>query len=137
MADRSQLRHSEVATILIALVYPALLYGVLRWLAKDVLTGRIVVHCLISLSFFMLILENQTGVLYLLYPTACFACASILSALKIKNRRKIRVTRGADPVSHDEELSQRRITERQVARKYKSKRENTKWYKHGFGGKLK
>lgn len=130
IADGLELRYAEIAVFFITLAYPALLFLALRWFAKELLPHGIVICCLISLCAFLLLLENQTGVLYLLYPTACFFVAVIVSAFKSEKLRKVRVTRGADPIYEDEEQALARDAKRQILRKHKSKRENVKWYTH-------
>ncbi|MFH2000828.1 MAG: hypothetical protein ABIK28_14200, partial [Planctomycetota bacterium] len=130
LMNRLMMGQTLFSMILLTLFYPALLYGLLRWLARDVLTGSICIYCLLSLLLFTCILPDQTGVICILFPAACFGTAYILSALKHEEHRKIAVSRGEDPRVIDEELETYRRTDRQIERKFRSKRENSRWYRH-------
>jgi hypothetical protein len=121
-------RISQYAIYLVALIYPAALYGAVSFVTGRARPGLLFLGSLYSLILFWILMPGAQGVAMLTFPTACFGVGYLLSKVKNKPRQKRSVTVSADPRSLDEEIEKELQMKRQVERKYRSKRQNVRWY---------
>lgn len=123
-------RITQYAIYLVTLLYPAVLYGGVTFVTGRARPGLLFLGSLYSLVLLWILLPGAQGIALLLFPTACFGVGYLFTKVRNKPRKKLIVTTGVDPRNLDEEIDTQQQMKRQVERKYRSKRENARWYAH-------
>lgn len=121
---------TRLAMALVTLVYPAALCGIVTLLAWEMNALRTFFSCALSSVVLGVFLFSTHPVFLLAFPVACFGYGFLFTLRKEKEWPKVAAETGKKPLVLDPELEIRRKTEKQIERKYRSKRENVRWYRH-------
>jgi hypothetical protein len=122
---------TRYAAYLLVLIYPAVLYVVLAFpIRVGMKAGSIFVASLLSILILSIFFPSNTVLGVLWFPTVCFGLGILISLIKEHRRHRIQIMSGADPRELEPELEDQREIKRRIERKFRSKRENIRWYRH-------
>jgi len=129
---------SKYGSLFLPIIYPAFLYWLLRLIAPDISMRALCLHCAASTLAIGLFSGPEIYVITFIIA-AIFTMSAVLCTIKIKgkvkNKRPLKVKidpQTADLLDDDPALAELMNRERSGIRKFMSKWENSRWYRHYY-----
>lgn len=129
---RSGDTRTRFAVYILAILYPALLYGLVFLLSRRVQIGNILLGTILSWVLMRFLLADITDIDLLGFVIFCYGLGFYWSWKKDPQRRRFALKAKKQPKNLDDDIEMRRRKDRQIERKFRSKRANTHWYGNAY-----